>query len=36
MRRFLRNMAVIAWESLRYPFKTSVIDLATGRVISRR
>jgi hypothetical protein len=31
----MRVMAVLAWESLRHPLSTSVVDLTTGRVLSR-
>jgi hypothetical protein len=30
---FLRSMALIFWSAFRHPFKTTEIDLATGRVI---
>jgi hypothetical protein len=33
--RYLRLMAVIAWECLRHPFCVSVIDTRTGRVVRR-
>ncbi len=32
---WLRSMATIAWESVRHPLSTSVIDLMTGRVMTR-
>ncbi|HMC65526.1 MAG TPA: hypothetical protein VKI65_11365 [Gemmataceae bacterium] len=31
---FLRSMLAIAWSAFRHPFSTTVIDLATGEVIS--
>jgi hypothetical protein len=32
---YLRSMALIAWESFRHPFCTSVIDLETGSLVER-
>ena len=31
---FLRVMAAIAWSAFRHPFTTTVIDLATGKVLA--
>ena len=30
---FLRTMAVLLWSALRHPFKTTEIDLSTGKVV---
>jgi hypothetical protein len=31
---FLRSMAVLLWSSVRHPFSTTTIDLATGHIVS--
>jgi hypothetical protein len=30
---FLRSMLSIAWNALRHPFSTTIVDLSTGRTI---